>query len=179
MLPEPTRGACAPICYQIRVLYPNGRVLELESRRRLLYVGRTQGNDLRLAHPFVSARHLVLRVVDDQFRITDLGSTTGTKIAGTLLVPLVEQALEDGDLVEVGPLKLTFDRVVEARVEYEPGGRLPTWPRLVPAAAFPEALSSPPAVQGAPGRSWRPLLLAAGAALAVTALTALAAALVP
>jgi predicted component of type VI protein secretion system len=104
------------VCYQIRVVYPNGRRLELESRRRLLYVGRTQGNDLRLAHPFVSARHLVLRVVGEEFRITDLGSTTGTRVGGTLLVPLVEQAVRDGELIELGPLKLTIDRILEAHI---------------------------------------------------------------
>jgi predicted component of type VI protein secretion system len=114
------------VCYQIRVVYPNGRRLELESRRRLLYVGRTQGNDLRLAHPFVSARHLVLRVVGEEFRLTDLGSSTGTRVGGTLLVPLVEHAVRDGELIEVGPLKLTIDRILEAQLVHdEPSAEAP------------------------------------------------------
>ncbi|MFN7960845.1 MAG: FHA domain-containing protein [Thermoanaerobaculia bacterium] len=106
----------AALCYQIRVVYPNGRSIDLESKRRLLYIGRTQGNDLRLAHPFVSARHLVLRVVAGEFRITDLGSTTGTRLGGTLLVPLVEQPVREGDVIELGPLKLSLSRILEAEV---------------------------------------------------------------
>ncbi len=72
-----------------------------------LSVGRTEGNDLVLAHEKVSRRHAVVqRQAEVEFWISDLGSRNGTYVNGRLLVQ--PQCLRDGDSVGFGDERFVF-----------------------------------------------------------------------
>lgn len=50
-------------------------------------VGRRAGNDIVIADAYVSGQHATIEIVGDEVRLTDLGSTNGTFIGETRLVP--------------------------------------------------------------------------------------------
>jgi len=50
------------------------------------YVGKSHICQLRLTDPKVSRRHMALDLVNDELRLTDLGSTNGTSINGVRLM---------------------------------------------------------------------------------------------
>ncbi len=56
----------------------------------------------------VSRRHCRLLRQGDQFFVEDLQSTNGTKLNGQFLPPNQPHPLNDGDVLELGLLKLTF-----------------------------------------------------------------------
>lgn len=56
----------------------------------------------------VSRRHCRIFRQGDQFFVEDLGSTNGTKVNGQPLPPNQPRALSDGDVLELGLLRLTF-----------------------------------------------------------------------
>ncbi|WP_299036676.1 FtsK/SpoIIIE domain-containing protein [uncultured Pseudokineococcus sp.] len=89
-----------------------------------LTVGREPGAGLVLTDPKVSGRHAEVVVGRDEARVTDCGSTNGTRIAG---VALQEQmSLPDGGTVEVGESVLQWLRLerVEREWRRSPDGRL-------------------------------------------------------
>jgi hypothetical protein len=54
----------------------------------------------------VSRIHAAIRMVEDQVLITDLGSGNGTRINGNKIEPNIPQPIKDGDLVNLGKLKI-------------------------------------------------------------------------
>jgi len=54
----------------------------------------------------VSRIHAAIRLVDDQVLITDLGSGNGTRINGNRIEPNIPHPLKNGDLLNLGKLKL-------------------------------------------------------------------------
>ncbi len=86
---------------------PQGRqVRQLD--RTLLILGRDPASDLCIEEASISRRHLLLQVEGAAVRVTDLGSTTGTRINGALLTPDLPSTLVVGDLIHVGRVLLTF-----------------------------------------------------------------------
>ena len=73
-----------------------------------LLIGRTGAADVRLPHRTVSERHASLERSGDHFRLTDHGSTNGTRVGGEKLVPHRAKRLRDGDLVEIGVYVLAY-----------------------------------------------------------------------
>lgn len=71
-------------------------------------VGRGDDNDLTLRFPTVSLHHARLVSGATGCRIMDLGSANGTRLNGTEIPVKEEQALRDGDLVEIPPFTLRF-----------------------------------------------------------------------
>ena len=82
-------------------------VLDWNARPRVL-VGQSRVCDLPLDDPRVSRRHLALSAAGHRVRVTDLGATNGTRIAG---VRMVEALLSGGEVIELGGSSL---RVVRA-----------------------------------------------------------------
>lgn len=72
-------------------------------------VGRKPENDVQIAQPFVSGRHLSIEVGDDGLRVTDLGSTNGTLVAGNRLVPNEPMLLEPGQTITIGSMELRIE----------------------------------------------------------------------
>jgi len=71
-----------------------------------IFVGTSPAANLRLTDPLVSRRHLAITRDGGVFRVNDLASTNGTKIAG---VRIVEGYVENGLRVEVGDTVLAFE----------------------------------------------------------------------
>ncbi|MCJ7795563.1 MAG: FHA domain-containing protein, partial [Thermoleophilia bacterium] len=71
-------------------------------------VGRAGDNDLTLPYPTVSLHHARILADAAGCRIMDLGSSNGTSVNTVELPVKVEQALRDGDVVQVGPFQLHF-----------------------------------------------------------------------
>jgi len=56
----------------------------------------------------VSRLHAILKLVNNQVSILDLGSSNGTYVNGNRLVPSVERPLNQGDMIHLGKLKIQF-----------------------------------------------------------------------
>jgi pSer/pThr/pTyr-binding forkhead associated (FHA) protein len=80
----------------------------LRGRRTVL--GRGPGAELVFADEQMSQQHAALERVESGFRVTDLGSTNGTRVNGTAIV---SQEIAHGDRIELG--RHVLQLVVEKR----------------------------------------------------------------
>ncbi len=73
-------------------------------------VGRTDSNDLVVAHLTVSKHHAFFRLDEATGRhtLTDMDSTNGTRVNGQSLQGRQAQELADGDLVAFGDMRFVF-----------------------------------------------------------------------
>ncbi|MEA3407493.1 MAG: FHA domain-containing protein [Chloroflexota bacterium] len=90
-------------------------------------IGRAPGpdNDLVLEHGWVSRRHARIYCDRLPYRIQDLESSNGTSVNGTTLPSGELRSLRDGDVIAIGPFRLTFEApepVQEAEPEEVAGG---------------------------------------------------------
>src|SRR5687768_1865340 len=74
-------------------------------RGRVL-IGRRPTNHVVIAHPSVSRVHAWVDTAGGDCRITDTGSRTGTFVNGRKVAG--QQALRDGDEIQIGPARLRF-----------------------------------------------------------------------
>ncbi len=120
----------------------------LELERRITVVGRDAAvSDLLLEHSTVSRRHALVEVDGDLVKITDLGSTTGTRINGAALTAQMPSTVEAGDFVHFGQAVVTFHHTP------------PPAPVGAPAAAAPATALPPlppPAVEQKPASEPHP-----------------------
>jgi transcriptional regulator with GAF, ATPase, and Fis domain len=72
-------------------------------------VGTSPVCDLRIDDPSVSRRHLALELRGTLLRVTDLGSTNGTRVAG---VAVIDALLSGGETIAIGDTRI---RVVHRR----------------------------------------------------------------
>src|SRR5262245_27970635 len=123
-----------------------GRVFPFEEGKELL-LGRGVDTATRLADPYASRHHCRLKIENGIVVLTDLGSTTGTRVNGADIRQ--PQTLVAGDVITVGATEL---RVEVFGVQEEEGTmRLP--PRGLKAVAAAErttALPGPPPARTAP-----------------------------
>lgn len=78
-----------------------------------LTIGRSAGNDLVLADPEVSRRHVRIVRRADGFAVEDTGSTNGTFVNGQRISHLT--LLQDGDTIDLGDtVRLRFVALFEA-----------------------------------------------------------------
>ena len=70
-------------------------------------IGSAEGNSIRINSPEISRQHCEIRRKGMVFRLVDLESKTGTKVNGDFVN---QHPLEEGDVVELGPLTLRFVR---------------------------------------------------------------------
>ena len=78
------------------------------------YVGKSHICQLRLTDPKVSRRHMALDLVNDELRLTDLGSTNGTSINGVRLMDAFVRG--NGELVHLGETTIRVTRMAESLV---------------------------------------------------------------
>jgi len=88
------------------VMSLEGTILsEIELSKPVTVVGRHPGCDIVIDHPAISARHMLLRVVNRTVYVEDLASTNGTRVNG---LATSHQVVHHLDLIEVGRHKLHF-----------------------------------------------------------------------
>jgi hypothetical protein len=136
---------------------PGGRVV-YPLERRAAVVGRDPASDLVLDDASVSRRHALLELAPGGVKVTDLGSTTGTRINGAALTPHLPSTLAAGDFVTFGRVMLTFHATPPPAVAPPPAA-------APPAGVAVPAPAPPPRARGSP-RAW---LLPAGLAAALAA----------
>ncbi len=87
---------------RLRIVHgrPNGKQLFFDRGEYLF--GRGVECHVRPNSEWVSRQHCILRVTPDAAWIRDLASCSGTLVNGVRVTQ--EQALSQGDMVEVGPL---------------------------------------------------------------------------
>ncbi len=73
-----------------------------------LTIGRSADNDIRIPDSFVSHRHAVVRLVNNQYVIEDMGSMNHTDLNDAILQG--KAYLKPGDLIRIGFVTLRFER---------------------------------------------------------------------
>jgi predicted component of type VI protein secretion system len=89
---------------EIRLLVVQGKPLgkEIPVKERRFLIGRSEECHLRPNSELISRIHCELRADGDAVRLRDLGSSNGTIVNGERIED--EVLINDGDLVQVGPL---------------------------------------------------------------------------
>jgi len=105
--------------HSIQVQEPGGPARRIEVDGALVIGRECEG--LVVSDPKVSRRHLVIRAVDDELKVADLGSSNGTLVNGARIDH--EIPLRAGDRIQAGDLLLVV--LDEPRVA-EVGARRPT-----------------------------------------------------
>jgi pSer/pThr/pTyr-binding forkhead associated (FHA) protein len=90
-------------------LIVGGTIYELIDE--LITVGRAPDNTVHIDNPSVSSRHSELRLVGQQYRLRDLGSTNGTRINGIITR---ETMLHPGDVIRFGGVEARFESAENA-----------------------------------------------------------------
>ena len=86
---------------------PGGGELDIQGDTDIV-IGRAADCGLTLDHPMVSLHHARLIRAGRRETIEDLGSTNGTYVNADRLVPGAPHALSPGDVIRVGPIRLTM-----------------------------------------------------------------------
>ena len=71
----------------------------------IVFIGRTQSNQIVIDHPTVSAQHAVLLRTGDSYSLKDLNSANGTQINGDFVT---DAELKDGDTIRFGSVIAVF-----------------------------------------------------------------------
>ncbi|MCB1087199.1 MAG: FHA domain-containing protein [Verrucomicrobiae bacterium] len=111
----------------LRVLAPNEPPMEYLLEREMIRVGRSEGNDIVVATPQVSAIHLELKREGDDFRLIDRESTNGTRVNGERVSNVV---LRDGDEIVLGRVvMILYSQAASPKLEpvmVRPSAKLPS-----------------------------------------------------
>lgn len=103
--PRTSISSAAPSgALRLVVRWSGGQTEEHQISKSVVQVGRAPSNDIVLNFPTVSSHHLKLEIASNAIYITDLNSTNGTQVRGSLITPGTPQALHLGDTIRVGDL---------------------------------------------------------------------------
>jgi len=86
---------------------PEGRIIH-DLDRAVLVIGRDAVSDVVVLEPAVSRRHALVQVNGDAVTVTDLGSSSGTRINGARLTPDLPSTLAPGDIIQLGRVAFTY-----------------------------------------------------------------------
>jgi len=145
------------IQHQLQIVGPTGeRTVDLAAETAV--AGRQAGVDLLLEDKLVSRRHAAFTCTETDCTLTDLESSNGVKVNDARLTPNQPYPLDDGDIIEIGPFKLTYTRRLIAAEPLEMAGpepaeipATPEEPAEKPATPEPEpAVSAPPEMEAEP-----------------------------
>lgn len=99
--------------YRLVIVSPDEPAREYTIEEPLVLIGRdsTRAN-LVLAHTWVSRAHARIFGDREPYRIEDLGSSNGTQLNDLPLAPNEPRPLKPGDVIAIGPFRLTFEQLV-------------------------------------------------------------------
>jgi DNA-binding NtrC family response regulator len=99
------RVADRPVAIQVRGFALAVGDQTVHATQRSLLIGTHPSADLVLVDPMVSRLHARIDVEDSEYVLRDLGSTNGTRVAGTRIR---EAFLDDGAVIDLGATRITF-----------------------------------------------------------------------
>ncbi|MEN8150662.1 MAG: FHA domain-containing protein [Planctomycetota bacterium] len=87
------------------VMFPEGESTTVELAEDSASIGRLPQNTIQLDDVACSRRHCQILRIKSGFELTDMKSRNGTKVNG---VPRDRHVLSDGDIIEIGAVRITF-----------------------------------------------------------------------
>jgi len=145
------------ILYSLIIVAPDEPDREYPISQPTTLIGRDSTRaDLVLAHAWVSRAHARIYADRDPCRIEDLGSSNGTLINDTPLPPNEPRDLRAGDVISIGPFRLTVrslarsaevpegDRASELAPEQAQADAMAVLGRLATRRASGEGTATPP-----------------------------------
>ncbi len=93
---------------KVAVQDAGGEVVEYELTRPTTSIGRQPGNDIVLPTSSVSRYHAQFDVAEGRIFLVDLGTVNGTFVNDRMMEPGSRVALEDGDLIQIGDMRIRF-----------------------------------------------------------------------
>lgn len=82
---------------------------EVSFDRPRITIGRKPGNDLHFNRPEISGSHAAFLLENDNYYVTDLGSTNGTLLNGAPIVAKEKYPLNLLDVVTIAPYRIRFE----------------------------------------------------------------------
>ncbi len=82
---------------------------EISFDRPRITIGRKPGNDLHFNRPEISGSHAAFLLENDNYYVTDLGSTNGTLLNGAPIVAKEKYPLNSQDVVTISPYRIRFE----------------------------------------------------------------------
>ncbi|MCI0442011.1 FHA domain-containing protein [bacterium] len=82
---------------------------EISFDRPRITIGRKPGNDLHFNRPEISGSHAAFLLENDNYYVTDLGSTNGTLLNGAPIVAKEKYPLNPMDVVTIAPYRIRFE----------------------------------------------------------------------
>jgi pSer/pThr/pTyr-binding forkhead associated (FHA) protein len=77
-------------------------------------IGRKAGNDLHFNRAEISGNHAVFLFENDEYFVSDLGSTNGTQLNGSPIVAKEKYPLRADDIVTITPYRIIFQEEQDA-----------------------------------------------------------------
>lgn len=96
--------------FQLNITGPDGFSQVFRVPVGITQIGRQAGNDLRLVHSQISRQHAQIDCTTTECRITDLGSSNGTRLHDEKLTPHVPVLLTSSSVVNIGPYALSLEK---------------------------------------------------------------------
>jgi pSer/pThr/pTyr-binding forkhead associated (FHA) protein len=87
---------------------------EVPFDRPAITIGRKPNNDLAFNRPEISGNHAAFLFENNEYYVTDLGSTKGTLLNGAQLVAREKYGLQDKDVITIAPYSIQFIIEVES-----------------------------------------------------------------
>ncbi len=82
---------------------------EIAFDRPRITIGRKPGNDLHFNRPEISGTHAAFLLENDNYYVSDLGSTNGTLLNGAPIVAKEKYPLTNQDVVTITPFRIRFE----------------------------------------------------------------------
>ena len=94
---------------KLQISLPDGSQLDHELTEDVITIGRAADNTIELNDASMSGHHAQIAPGGESYIFTDLGSTNGSKINGTVCEPNIEYGLSPGDKILLGKIPAVYD----------------------------------------------------------------------
>jgi pSer/pThr/pTyr-binding forkhead associated (FHA) protein len=94
---------------KLQISLPDGSQLDHELTEETITIGRASDNTVELNDASMSGHHAQIAPGGESYIFTDLGSTNGSKINGTVCEPNIEYGLSPGDKILLGKIPAVYD----------------------------------------------------------------------